>query len=579
MGGIIDNFVVGHTMTSAEAGSLSLSAPLWFFTSVVYNTLASGCRPLCANELSRGNRKQAGQIYSAALAAGLILTLVFVLFSLLFKDTLVQLLGAKQGTAVYEPCKSYITGILIGFPAAAMICLLSVGIGLEGGNRWTLYCAAVVTGSNILLDIFVALILKGGIFFIGLTSSLSYFAGLSVLILYYRKKKDTILLKPDFSGLSFRKTETVLFRGLPHGISRLTASWKSTYLNHIFASAVTAAGLAAYNVQVQINYVTNALFLGIAQALSLLVCVHYAEENRSGIRRTLLSALACDILFGLIITFLLRNPALRSQILRFYLGNNTDSYKITDFAIYFYAFGLLGQVLSILFANYLQAVGRTVWSAAVYVLSDIVFVRILVAIGHMRVPAGARDNIIMGVTFLEVSWAQYLMLAMVPVIILLVNLLSQNRPRFGWDTVLMLPKDFGVPEDQELTAVVRTKEEVARFSKEACDFCLRQNTGRKEAYIASLAAEEMGVIIMNHGFGGNTPHTLEMRLIRKNNTLILRLRDDCDLFDPIRKLAELPENADADEGIGIRMIMKLASEVSYTSALKLNNLMIRIDLS
>ena len=132
--------------------------------------------------------------------------------------------------------------------------------------------------------------LTGKVFFLTVMtfflSSLSYYAGAAVLIAFFLKKKDEVLLKPVFTGLSFRGMGNVAFRGMPHGVSRMTSTWRSLYLNHLFASAVTAAGLAAYNVQVQINYLTNALFLGIAQALSLLVCIYYAEENRAGIRKT-----------------------------------------------------------------------------------------------------------------------------------------------------------------------------------------------------------------------------------------------------------------------------------------------------
>ena len=175
LGGVIDSFIVGSTMTSAEVGALSLVSPLWYFSALLYNTLSSGCKPVCANELSKGSKEKARQIFSATLVAGLAVTLFLVVFTLVFRDTVTQLLGAKPG--------------------------------------------------------------------------------------------------------------------MPFGVSRLTASCKAFYLNYIFTSTVTVAVLAAYNVQVQINYVTNALFMGVAQALSLLVCFYYAEENREGIRNTVRIAL------------------------------------------------------------------------------------------------------------------------------------------------------------------------------------------------------------------------------------------------------------------------------------------------
>ncbi len=314
LGGVIDNFVVGHTMSSAEVGAISLSSPLWFFTALLYNTLSSGCRPSCANEFSKGNKEKASRIFSATLVTGIVLTLILVAVILLFKDAVTQLLGAKPGAEAYEPCKAYLTGIVVGFPAIALIILLSVGVNLGGGRRWTLCSAIVVTVSNIIMDLLTVRFLKGSIFIMGLSTSLSYYAGAAVLIAFFLKKKDEVLLKPVFTGLSFRGMGNVAFRGMPHGVSRMTSTWRSLYLNHLFASAVTAAGLAAYNVQVQINYLTNALFLGIAQALSLLVCIYYAEENRAGIWKTVRIALAYDIVFVLLVCLTSKSPAVSDAI-------------------------------------------------------------------------------------------------------------------------------------------------------------------------------------------------------------------------------------------------------------------------
>ena len=577
LGGVIDNFVVGHTMTSAEVGSISLTSPVWFFTALLYNTLSSGCRPVCANEFSKGNKERACRVYSATLAAGLGLTFILVLLTLIFRDPVTRLLGAKPGMDVYEPCKAYLTGIVIGFPAVALICILSVGISLEGGRRWTVWSAIVVTVSNIVMDLLTAHFLKGNIFCMGLTTSLSYYAGAAVLAVFYIKKRNELMLKPVLRGLSFRTMGGVVYRGMPHGVSRLTTSWRSAYLNHLFAASVTAVGLAAYNVQVQINYLTNALFMGTAQALSLLVCVYYAEENRAGIRRTVLIALAFDMFFGLAIMLLLQNENVRALITTFYLGSNTESFMAADVALTFFALGLPGQVVAILFANYLQSTGRPVWSAAVYVLSDMVLLIAFVSAGQARLPGNIEETITIGAAFRDVSFAQLFMLIVIPVIIILINLGIRGR-RSAWDMFLMLPGDFGVPKEQELTAMPKNKEEVTRFSEEIYDFCIRQNLGRKAAYITALAAEEMGTIVIDKGFSDGKRHMLEMRLVRKNNALILRMRDDCALYDPIKQIAEIPDNEDLTASIGIRMIMKLASDVSYTSSLKLNNLMIRVDL-
>ncbi|MDO4521353.1 MAG: ATP-binding protein [Erysipelotrichaceae bacterium] len=117
------------------------------------------------------------------------------------------------------------------------------------------------------------------------------------------------------------------------------------------------------------------------------------------------------------------------------------------------------------------------------------------------------------------------------------------------------------------------------FSEKAYDFCLGHGAGKREAYYISLAAEEMAGNIIKHGFfrdGGH--HTMELRVIHKKNSFMLRIRDNSHIFDPIKKMAAVSSINDPSRYIGIKMVMKIATDVVYTSTLKLNNLVIRIDM-
>ena len=50
----------------------------------------------------------------------------------------------------------------------------------------------------------------------------------------------------------------------------------------------------------------------------------------------------------------------------------------------------------------------------------------------------------------------------------------------------------------------------------------------------SACAEELGSIIAEHGFDGNK--MLEMRLIYKDDELVMRMRDNCRPYDPTAQM-------------------------------------------
>ena len=69
---------------------------------------------------------------------------------------------------------------------------------------------------------------------------------------------------------------------------------------------------------------------------------------------------------------------------------------------------------------------------------------------------------------------------------------------------------------------------------------------------------------------------LEVLLVWKEDKIILRLRDNCRKFNPTKYYKEVYQNEDNMKNVGIRMIMELATDVSYTSTLKLNNLNVTV---
>ena len=91
----------------------------------------------------------------------------------------------------------------------------------------------------------------------------------------------------------------------------------------------------------------------------------------------------------------------------------------------------------------------------------------------------------------------------------------------------------------------------------------------------SLAAEEAVGNVIEHGFSDGKPHSVEVRVSKKDAEWILRVRDDCRLFDP-KKYMEQYTDEDPSANIGLKLLREIASDMAYVNALKLNNLMIKV---
>ena len=91
----------------------------------------------------------------------------------------------------------------------------------------------------------------------------------------------------------------------------------------------------------------------------------------------------------------------------------------------------------------------------------------------------------------------------------------------------------------------------------------------------TLSVEEMVKNVVEHGFTDGKHHSVNVRVLKKGDDYILRIRDDCLIFDPVKQL-RLFSAEDRASHYGLRMITGLAKEVRYTCVLKLNNLVVRI---
>ena len=82
--------------------------------------------------------------------------------------------------------------------------------------------------------------------------------------------------------------------------------------------------------------------------------------------------------------------------------------------------------------------------------------------------------------------------------------------------------------------------------------------------------------VVEHGFShDNKKHYLDARIVKKDNEVILRIKDDCISFDPVSMEKEL-NPVDKTRNIGIRMVLKLSKDAAYQNLLGLNVMTIKL---
>ena len=123
---------------------------------------------------------------------------------------------------------------------------------------------------------------------------------------------------------------------------------------------------------------------------------------------------------------------------------------------------------------------------------------------------------------------------------------------------------------------VDTLEEVIQLSQRIQQFCRDRGIDEKRSYLSALALEEMAGVIVQEGFvKDDRKHSVYVRVVHKDDNVILRIKDDCQPFNPEER-KQLTENEDITKNIGIRMIYRILKDIDYRYLFGINVLTMKI---
>jgi hypothetical protein len=153
--------------------------------------------------------------------------------------------------------------------------------------------------------------------------------------------------------------------------------------------------------------------------------------------------------------------------------------------------------------------------------------------------------------------------------------LSRRSPRPALESLLMLPEDFDVPDEDKYLATLTNRRDAVNISESIVSYCLSKGIDMRRSCHVGLALEEMSVIIMDEGFSDGKNHSIDIRLFVRDGQISVRLRDDCRTFDASKRV-EIMNPEDKTANIGIRILNSIARDVDYYSALEMNYLIMHV---
>ncbi len=553
---LIDSVIIGRFLGVESIAAYQLASPILLVIGALGSMLAAGIQVACSKSLGRGSQEETNAGYSSAVALTMGISLSLTLLVLVFSSPIATMMGAGREGALFDQTRSYLIGFMIGAPASMGALILVPFMQMAGQNRLLIAAVLGMTLSDIGLDLLNVLVFHGGMFGMGLASSISYYVALAVGCFYFLSKK--CMFRFSRRLITGKKIAELFRSGVPAVFNMASSVILIFLLNKILLGTGGSDAVAAYSVLTSIGNSANCIATGIGGVSLTLAGILFSEEDRSGLEDVMKQLFRDSVILGLAVGAIL--VVFAPVFVGLFVPQAGAVQTMAILGVRLFAAGLIPCCINSALKNAYQVMGRELLTEGISLFGGAIF------------PALAAFVLS---RFLGTTGIWFYFVAGQLITLLVICLYIRCRTRtLPWKNgaFLLLKDDFIVPKEDVLEADIQTLQEMGTVVREAEAFCLAHGESPRISKRIALCIEEMAGNTILHGFEkDNKPHHLSVRVLRKKDGWVVRFRDDCGAFDPVHYIPR--EGKDA---LGIRLTLAMAKEAHYIYSLNLNNLTLKL---
>jgi Na+-driven multidrug efflux pump/anti-sigma regulatory factor (Ser/Thr protein kinase) len=557
------NGVVSSLFASNAVGSEAMTVagffgPVSMFLGALSTMLVGGSQILCGKYMGRNLVEKMQNVFSLDLAISALVGCLFTVFLLL---TSVFDLNAfvVRDPAVRPAYNQYGLGQAVGILPTVLSAQLAAFLSLENQTRRTTVASIICIAVNILLNYLFVIVLRMGVFGLALATSLSMWCFFLVEALYYLSGKST--LRFTFRRMQWRDSAEMMKIGLPGAIGNGYQTLRGLIVNSLLTTHVGSVGVSAFATSGSLLGFFWSIPIGMLAVSRMMFSVSIGEEDRQTLIDTMRTVLHRYLPLMCAVVAMIVAAAV--PLTRLYYRDPSDPvYEMTMWGLRILPLCMPFSVICMHFICFGQVSGKQA------------LVHILAALDGVICVAGFTALLIPGMGMNSVYVANVLNGVVTTLVIIFYSLIMNKKFPRSIEDLMVIPDRFGVTEKDRISLSLHSMEEVIRISKTIQEFCLEKGIDKRRAFLAGLSMEEMAGNVVSHGFEEDTKkHSVDVRVVYKDNGLILRITDDCRAFDPETR-RKIVDSDDPFSNIGIRMVYDTAASVHYQSVLGLNVLTI-----
>lgn len=556
---IVDGTVAGRCISSGTVGIFGLYYSMLCIYDAVTGVILGGTAVLCGRSMGCGDVARTSRILSLNITITTAAGAVLALLSVLMPGTIADILGASP--ELRGDLSEYIRWYSIGIIPLLLGKQISAFLEMERQSRRGLTGIFFMAATNCTLDVFLVYVMHMGVRGLALATATASWVYLLILIPYYFT--DRAQLKYSWASIDWSDLLPMFRIGAPGALLVTCLAFRGIIINRLLLHYSGQDGLSAMSAFNLLAGLFLAYAMGVGAVVRMLSSVFMGEEDRDSIKALMRIAWKKMVPASAALTvfiILLAKPIASL----FFKDTSSEVFRLAVQLFVIYALCIPAVVAIQVIVNYFQATGHNTIVNIMSVFDGII---------SMVIPSMILAPV-MGATgvWLANPIGMALTLLLVPAYAVF---RCKHFPRTS-DEWLMLPDDFGVPYEDRLDITVHGLDEVVQTAERVQTFCENHGTDLRTAHFSALCMEEMSANVIKHGFNkDNKKHDVNVRAVWKSGDVMLRIKDDCVPFDP-KERAEQVCGDDPVRNLGVRVVTRLADEITYQNMLGLNVLTIRL---
>ncbi|MDE6232712.1 MAG: ATP-binding protein [Lachnospiraceae bacterium] len=561
---LVDGIIIGKYLGVNAMASYGLTNPILLALLAVSDVFTGGVQNVCAEEMGKGNKERAGNIFSASCVTVVVISVVAAVVMNIGIDPLCRMLGASgDGAVLFDGLKGYIRGLSFMIPAMQLSLLFVFIQQLEGNKLTTVVAVVAMTTSNIVLDFLNVLVFKQGMFGMAIATAVSYYLAFFILLTGNFKKSS--IFRFNFRNMDFSAMKNVFWIGGAGAVERGCYAVRAVVYNKmlVFAAGSVAVGnmaVAALSVYATLNNFFGSFVFGIESATLMVAGVLYGEENKNGLKRLMRESVKMILVMISVVTVavILAAPFMASLFAEGAEVRQMSSDCVRIICISMTVAGINGVM-----KKFLQATRNVMWMN-IYSVCEIVVFPLLSAL-------------LLGISFGVNGVFSCYMVSELLMLIIFVTGVWIKRKHFPdkAENYLFLPKDFDTIPENLYEKTVCDMDGIKELSRHTVDFCRNHGANERQVTALSLSVKEMAGNIIRYGVMKGKKLNVEYRLVYKNGEFILRLRDDGKSSGQKEWLERLKAE-DSQIHRKICKIKDMVKDFKYVNSVNMNCLIIKV---